>query len=124
MCVAESQKVHINALLDPAIMWTKLNGIHQQKIPATNFNPYDAPFNICKQDNELLVHSWPGWIITVQQVKNLPPDKFDLNKLDNDYLAFMALICALPEHYNAFLSNIIHSFLPSAVFQVKDAFVL
>ena len=106
LMVDQSQTVHLKGLEDdPVAMWDKLKSIHLQQRPGARFNAYDDLFSIRKLEEESL-QSLANRVDTVmQQIKNLRPKDFSLNRLDEELLC-MAMIRALPEDYSHFVSSL------------------
>ena len=94
MSLEESQQPHIYACTDPKDAWDKLKEVHNQKTSSTRFVAYNALFNVTKKDDESLQALSTRVTHLMQQVKELRPDKFDLDQLDQD-LTCMSLIRAL-----------------------------
>ncbi|TDL19651.1 hypothetical protein BD410DRAFT_703179, partial [Rickenella mellea] len=87
-------------------MWAKLKEVHQQKVPGTRFNAYDALFSIRKLEDESLTSLLGRVDSAIRNIQDLRPEKFDLVTMD-DELACMALICALPAEYSSFASSLL-----------------
>jgi len=105
--VEHDQKVHFSGIDDdPVKMWAKLAEVHMQKKPGTRFNAYDDLFSIRKQEDESLQTLINRVDQALRTIKDLRPADFTLDKLDAE-LASMALIRALPEEYNTFVSSLL-----------------
>ena len=87
-------------------MWSKLENIHLQKCPGTQFNAYDALFSIHKADDETLPALMTRAEKAMQDIKAPHPPNFTLDMLDKE-LQCMTLIHALPADYNPFASSIL-----------------
>ena len=77
---------------DPCRMWTKLEKIHLQK--RSRFNAYDALFSIRKLPDESLQALMARVDQGMQNIKELRPDDFTLDKMDNEIVC-MTLLRAL-----------------------------
>ena len=109
LMVETSQTVHFNGKEeDPVAMWEALKSVHLQQKPGARFNAYDDLFNIRKQEEESLQSLANRVDAAMQHIKNLRPDKFSIDKLDDELLC-MAMIRALPEDYHHFVSTLMLS---------------
>jgi len=107
LMVEPEQRVHFNNREDPVNMWNSLCSIHLQKRPGTRFNAYDDLFNIRKVEDESLQSLINRVEDKMKKIKDLRPDGFDLQSLDEE-LASMTLIRALPaEEYFSFTSSLL-----------------
>lgn len=106
LLVSSEQKVHFAGISDdPCKMWTKLEKIHLQKRPGARFNAYDAPFSVQRLPDESLQALMTRVDQGMQNIKELRPDDFTLDKMDNE-LVCMTLLRALPEEYSSFVSSL------------------
>ena len=109
LMVETSQTVHLKGLEDdPVAMWDKLKSIHLQQRPGARFNAYDDLFSIRKLEEESLQSLANRVDTAMQQIQNLRPKDFSLDKLDEELLC-MAMIRALPEDYSHFVSTLMLS---------------
>jgi len=107
LAVEDEQKTHIKPLKgQPEKMWAKLKEVHLQKKPGARFNAYDGLFAIRKQENESLTTLMARAHSALQSIQELRPENFTLEMLDQE-LECMALIRALPEEYNNFVSSLL-----------------
>jgi len=107
LMVEPEQRIHFNNREDPVNMWESLRSIHLQKRPGTRFNAYDDLFNIRKVEDESLQSLINRVEDRMKKIKDLRPDNFDLQSLDEE-LASMTLIRALPaEEYSSFTSSLL-----------------
>jgi hypothetical protein len=122
LMVENTQRVHFRGIKDdPVKMWEALATVHMQKRPGTRFNAYNDLFSIRKREDEDLQSLINRVDDAIHRISDLRPDKFTLDKLD-DELASMTLIRALPDDYNAFvLSLLLQDDLDK--FSVQNAFV-
>jgi hypothetical protein len=105
--VEDHQKSHFNGIdNDPIKMWNALETVHMQKKPGTRFNAYDNLFSIRKQEEKSLQTLVNRVDEAMCIIKDLHPADFTLAQLDAE-LASMALIRALPEDYNTFVSSLL-----------------
>jgi len=103
--VDNTQRVHFRGIKDdPVKMWGALKEVHMQKRPGTRFNAYDDLFSIRKHEEEDLQSLINQVDDALHRIRHLRSTAFTLDKLD-DELAPMALIRALPENYNSFISS-------------------
>ena len=106
LMVEPSQTMHLKGLEDdPVAMWAKLKSVHLQQHPGARFNAYDDLFSIRKLEEESLQSLATRVDAAMQQIKNLCPEDFSLNKLDKELLC-MAMVRALPEDYSDFVSTL------------------
>jgi len=107
LMVEQAQRVHFNGIKDdPVKMWAALCSVHMQQCAGTRFNAYDDLFSIRKQEDESLQSLINRVDSAMHTIRDLRPSSFTLDKLDNE-LASMALIPALPEEYNSFVSSLL-----------------
>jgi len=106
LMVEPSQTIHLKDLEDdPVKMWAKLKEVHLQQKPGARFNAYDDLFSIRKKEDEGLQSLANRVDAAMQQIKNLRPENFTLDMLDNELLA-MTMIRALPDDYGHFVSSL------------------
>jgi len=102
-----TQRVHFREIKDnPVKMWGALKEVHMQKRPGTHFNTYDDRFSIRKREEEDLQSLINRVDDALHRIRDLWSTVFTLDKLD-DELGAMALIRALPEYYNSFVSSLL-----------------
>jgi len=101
LMVEPEQRVHFDNREDPVHMWNSLCSIHLQKRHGTRFNTHDDLFNIRKAEDESLQSLINRVEDRMKEIKDLGPDSFDLNSLDEE-LASMTLIRALPTEEYAY----------------------
>ena len=77
-----------------------------QKRTGTRFNAYDDLFSIQKREEEDLQPLINRVDDALHRIRDLRSTAFTLDKLD-DELGAMALIRALPEDYNSFVSSLL-----------------
>ena len=107
LMVENTQRVHFRGIKDdPLKMWAALREVHMQKRPGTRFNAYDDLFSIRKRDEEDLQSLINRVDDALHRIHNLRSTTFTLDKLD-DELGAMALIRALPDDYNSFVSSLL-----------------
>lgn len=107
LMVEPAQRVHFREIKDDAVkMWGVLESVHMQKQTGTRFNAYDDLFSIRKHDEEDLQSLINRVDDAVHRIRDLRSTGFTLDKLD-DELAFMTLIRALPDDYNAVVSSLL-----------------
>jgi hypothetical protein len=107
LAVEDEQKAHIRSLKgDPVKMWAKLKEVHLQKKPGARFNAYDTLFAIRKQEDESLTALMGRAHTALQSIQDHRPEGFTLEMLDQE-LECMALVRALPQEYNAFVSSLL-----------------
>ena len=85
-------------LEDPVAMWKALESQHVSQKPGSRFNAYNELFSITKRENESLRDMATRVETVMQQILDLHPQGFTLEKLDSE-LQSMALIRALPEEF-------------------------
>lgn len=91
---------------DPVVMWRKLESIHVLKRPATRFNAYQNLLTITKRPDESLADVVLRVEHALIEVQDLRSSAYDIAQLDDD-LATMALIHALPDADQGFVSSLI-----------------
>ena len=107
LMVENTQRVHFRGIKDdPLKMWAALREVHMQKRPGTRFNAYDDLFSIRKRDEEDLQSLINRVDDALHRIRDLRSTTFTLDKLD-DELGAMALIRALPDDYNSFVSSLL-----------------
>ena len=107
LMVDNTQRVHFRGIKDdPVKMWGALKEVHMQKRPGTRFNAYDDLFSIRKREEEDLQSLINRVDDALHRIRDLRTTAFTLDKLD-DELGAMALIRALPEDYNSFVSSLL-----------------
>ena len=108
LMVDNTQRVHFRGIKDdPVKMWGALKEVHMQKRPGTRFNAYDDLFSIRKREEEEDLQSLINRVdYALHRIRDLRSTAFTLDKLD-DKLGAMALIRALPEDYNLFVSSLL-----------------
>ena len=107
LMVDNTQRVHFRGIKDdPVKMWGALKEVHMQKRPGTRFNAYDDLFSIRKREEEDLQSLINRVDDALHRIRDLRSTAFTLDKLD-DELGAMALIRALPEDYNSFVSSLL-----------------
>ena len=123
LALEDDQKVQVETYQDdPRKMWETLESIHIQKRPSTRFNAYNTLLSISKQDQESLPALTARIEKAMAEIKNLRPQFFSLNDLDEDLMS-MTMIRALPAEYRSFVSSLI--LLPQFDFKtLKEAFIL
>ena len=82
--------------------------MHLQQRPGARFNAYDDLFSIRKLEEESLQSLANRVDAAMQQIQNLHPKDFILDKLYEELLC-MAMIRALPEDYSHLVSTLILS---------------
>ncbi len=107
MALSESQQPHIYGLDNPAVVWTTLKTIHNQKTSSTRFVAYNALFSVGKQEDESLMSLSTRVLDSVQKMKDLRPDPFTLDQLDED-LTCMTLIRALPPGFETLSQSLLN----------------
>ncbi|CAA7269293.1 unnamed protein product [Cyclocybe aegerita] len=104
LSVEEEQRIHFDGIDDdPVKMWKALQDVFVQRCPGTRFDAYDNLFSIQKKEGESLQSLMNHVDEAIHRIKELCDKDFTLPKLDNE-LNCMALICALPEEYQSFVS--------------------
>jgi hypothetical protein len=107
LMITPDQRIHIKGLEDdPVAIWKKLLKVHVVQKAGARFNTYDHLFSIRKQDEETLQSLTTRIDGVMQAIQNLRPSSFDINKLDEELFS-MAMIRALPEDYNNFVSSLL-----------------
>jgi len=105
--VDNTQRVHFWGIKDdPVKMWGALKEVHMQKRPGTCFNAYDNIFSIRKREEQDLQSLINRVDDALHRIRDLRSTAFTLDKLD-DELGAMALIRALPDDYNSFVSSVL-----------------
>ncbi|CAA7267556.1 unnamed protein product [Cyclocybe aegerita] len=106
LSVEEEQCIHFNGIDDdPVKMWKALQDVFVQRCPGTHFDAYDNLFSIQKKEGESLQSLMNHVDEAIHCIKELHDKDFTLAKLD-DELNCMALICALSEEYQSFVSSL------------------
>ncbi|KAJ3489721.1 hypothetical protein NLI96_g1948 [Meripilus lineatus] len=106
LALEPEQRTHVVGLEDdPVAIWKKLEAVHLQKRPGSRFLSYDHFFSIQKKEDETLTSLMTRIDEAMIQVKNLRPDKFSLDDLDQE-LVCMAMIRAFPAEYDSFASSL------------------
>lgn len=90
---------------DPVQIWKLLEAAHTSKKPVSRFIAYDDFFSIRKLSDESLTSTTVRLKDAMQKIKNLRPDKFTLDDLDDELMS-MGMIRALPEEYSGFQSSL------------------
>jgi len=109
LMVEPSQTVHLKGKEDdPVAIWNTLKSVHLQQRPGARFNAYDDLFSIRKLEEESLQSLANRVDAAMQQIQNLRPKDFTLDKLDEELLC-MAMIRSLPEDYSHFVSTLMLS---------------
>jgi len=109
LMVDPSQTVHLKGKEDdPVAMWEQLKSVHLQQRPGARFNAYDDLFSIRKLEEESLQSLANRVNAAMQQILNIHPKDFTLDKLDEELLC-MAMIRSLPEDYSHFVSTLMLS---------------
>jgi len=107
LMVANTQRVYFRGIKDdPVKMWGTLKEVHMQKRAGTHFNTYDDLFSIRKREEEDIQSLINRVDNALHRIRDLQSTAFTLDKLD-DELGAMALIRALPEDYNSFVSSLL-----------------
>ena len=100
------QRMHLSEIEDDHVaIWTKLESVHLQKRPGSRFLSYNILFSIQKKEDESLTSLMTRIDEGMIQVKNLRPQDFKLEDLD-EKLVCMAMIRALPSEFDSFASSL------------------
>jgi hypothetical protein len=115
---------------DPAIQWTKLEGVHNKKSAGTRFNAMNALFSIHQEEGETLMSLYARAQTAMQLVKALRPTytvgtgAFTLDTLDDELLTMVLLRGLRDEHDIIRSTLLIHEELTLTIlktaFQNKD----